>query len=1162
MDWLLQNSLSSMWLAMCRKHGWTPEVEADGTLARLEARRTEWQAKREAGEVPLTALMPLENGSERRWAYYLPQPIPEEAVRNAPETVRNLKILDPAVGSGHFLVIAFDLLTAFYREEARHRSEVDQERWSDRSIVDSILENNLHGIDLDSRAVQISAAALWLKAQQVCREVRPRQLNLVASNLHLGNLSDNDPALIELRQEVERETGIPAVLTDTVVHALKGAGHLGSLLKISSAVDAALNRYESAPLRLSEPLQLGIFGQITPQQQRLLIDRKDARVSLLDRLEEFLAHHTGGDDLGLRLWGQQFAAGVRFLRIMQEGAYDLVVGNPPYQGTSKMCDSKYIKGHYKLGKSDLYAAFLERGLQFARNGGVSALLTMRSWMFIKQYSNLRVSLLKEFDLRVLGDFDRGAFEEISGEVVAVVASIFYSAKPRENMSIAVQPTSRTDRSRGSQHTPRKRASTILHESLYSFDPRLFRMVSESPLLYWWPASMFQRYKELPKIGDITPGREGITTSDNARFRRYVWELSAAPGQSSWKPLIAGAAGRKWVEPVLEYVLWDNFGLEMKQLAGASIRNENFQLKLGVAFTTVGNDFGARLYRVPSLFEAKGRSVFPVKGVSRAALVCSMNRADSKWILESLNPSVDFTVGDVNRLPLFPAPESDTIITVIESAFAEHESHRETSLEFRSPGPSPWRHAQRWAQTAVDRPEGNPLALYEPSYDREPATDHLSFVFGCILGRFSPNERGFQDSTADALSHALPDGILFLDGSLETNDLRDGLGCSEARPLVDIWRTYGSDIDPESDLRSYLRMQFFENVHRQMYENRPTYWPLSSRDGTFVAWVSIHRFTSETLRLLLVDHVVPALVRIEGAINDLRGLQNNAHSKNIRDTEQQLEKLRKWRDELDHFIGQIRQCAEQGPAPLDSTHREREVNARYEPHLGDGVMVNSAALWPLLEPQWKDPKKWWKELALPQGKKDYDWSHLAMRYWPTRVDEKCQDDRSLGVAHGCFWKYHPARAWAWELRLQDEIGPGFRIEEGLYRGDGGSTEHRIVYLRNHAEEALEIVEKEALRRRRKHKRPQRELHLLEVGLWTAHPEWCWALEVRVSERQGVEFFLRSPDEPEAREAFEVAHPNRVREREELVSSLEAPADLFEAEEEHEGNGEDPEEDEEA
>ena len=99
-----------MWLAMCKKHGWTAEVEADGTLARLEERRLAWRAKRESGEVSLTELMPLHTDAERRWAYYLPQAILDDAVEHALESIRDLKALDPAVGSGHFLVVLFDLL--------------------------------------------------------------------------------------------------------------------------------------------------------------------------------------------------------------------------------------------------------------------------------------------------------------------------------------------------------------------------------------------------------------------------------------------------------------------------------------------------------------------------------------------------------------------------------------------------------------------------------------------------------------------------------------------------------------------------------------------------------------------------------------------------------------------------------------------------------------------------------------------------------------------------------------------------------------------------------------------------------------------------------------------------------------------------------------------
>jgi hypothetical protein len=196
----------------------------------------------------------------------------------------------------------------------------------------------------------------------------------------------------------------------------------------------------------------------------------------------------------------------------------------------------------------------------------------------------------------------------------------------------------------------------------------------------------------------------------------------------------------------------------------------------------------------------------------------------------------------------------------------------------------------------------------------------------------------------------------------------------------------------------------------------------------------------------------------------------------------------------------------------------------------------------------------------QGKKDYDWSHLAMRYWPTRVDAKCREDPSLGVAHGCFWKYHPARGWAWELRLQDEIGPDFRIEEPPYRGDGGHAEHRAAYLRDQAEEALETIEKEVLRRRRKQKKTQAELRILEPGLWSRMPDECWDLECRIIEKQCEDFHLLAPDEPECRAAYEAAHPEQVPERQQLVDRVAGQRVLFPDDEE--ASSEDDAEDEDA
>ena len=182
----------------------------------------------------------------------------------------------------------------------------------------------------------------------------------------------------------------------------------------------------------------------------------------------------------------------------------------------------------------------------------------------------------------------------------------------------------------------------------------------------------------------------------------------------------------------------------------------------------------------------------------------------------------------------------------------------------------------------------------------------------------------------------------------------------------------------------------------------------------------------------------------------------------------------WKAELEEFIANVEQCSERRPPQPDDKTPDCEVDARYIPELDDGVMINSAALWPLLEPQWKDPKKWWKELASAKGKKDYDWSHLAARYFPTRVDEKCQKDPSLGVAHGCFWKYHPETAYRWELRLQDEIAADFTIDEE------GSDDYRAAFEAARPERVEELVAKEHKRRAAKAKKADQAQQQLDLG----------------------------------------------------------------------------------
>ena len=1068
-EWLLQNSLGATWMAMCRRHGWTPEVEQHGVLADLEQRRVEWRAKRETGEVELDALMPIRGEVEERWKYWVDQPIPQDAVDKALDSIRDLKLIDPACGSGHFLVIAFDLLAPLYREEARHRGEEGQERWSDRVIAERILEHNLAGIDLDPRAVQIAAAGLWLKARACAPDASPGRMNLVASSLRLGALPEDDPARVELRRRVQEEVGLPSDLTDGLVEALAGADHIGSLLKIDAAIETSLEEYEKRIGR-GEIQQGDLLGGFAPQQQA--VDFEHAGASVLDGLESFLARHGGGEDLGLRLRGEQLAAGVRLVRLLREGQYDLVVGNPPYQSTSKMTDPGYVKTHYTLGKADLYAAFLLRGLELAREGGTSALLTMRNWMFIKQYAGLREHLLERYDLRLLGDFAVGAFDEVPNDVLSVVVSGFRRAKPADEVSVAAQPTPLDDKSYDRNRTSRKRAAVLAGVGRYEFSIEWCRSIDQWPIVYWWTPSEWEVYGGHNKLGEVAEVRQGLATANNGRFLRRPWECSRrdieaapvtqvrkSPVTGKWVPFIKGAAGRCWVEPLDEVIRWYPGGLAVSIFPGSVVRNPGFYFGKGTAFTKIGG-VSARLHRYRSVFDVAGSSIF---GLDPSAATCLLNRTSSLRLLRALNPTVNLQVGDVQRLAVIDDSESECVATILATAFGQHESHREPSVEYLHPGPSPWRYAQDWAQRAVDRPDGDPLPPYEQEHDDPPPTDRVSFGVGVALGRFGTNGKGILD---DAPTDALPDGLLYISEATEQDSVAHP-ACAKLRAA---WDEFGADIDPRRDLRTWLRVSFFGDVHRQMYENRPIHLPLSSANRSFVAFANIHRFTQDTLPALLANYLKPDLARLEGELADLRTeIASSSGATARRDNEKRQAEVQVWKDELVAFVAEVKRCAYAGAPLPERKTPAREVDARYVMDLDDGVLVNSAGLWPLLTPQWKDPKKWWKQLATApaRGNKDLDWSHLAARYFPARVDGKCRKDPSLAVAHGCFWKYHPERAYAWELRLQDEIGPDFTLDEQ------GSDDARAAFEASHPKKAAELEAAERKRREKKLKKKAKE-----------------------------------------------------------------------------------------
>jgi hypothetical protein len=164
----------------------------------------------------------------------------------------------------------------------------------------------------------------------------------------------------------------------------------------------------------------------------------------------------------------------------REGGYHVVVGNPPYQDLSKTRQSGYGTETYRRGKTNLYAAFLERGLQLVREGGVSAMVTMRGWMFLGRFKALREHFLANFDVRSIGDFDRGAFDEVANEVLAVAAPVIRRAQNPGVPSVALQPTPFDDASYDRERTNRKRAAVLAQVGRHEFDPKDFEVIDGEP----------------------------------------------------------------------------------------------------------------------------------------------------------------------------------------------------------------------------------------------------------------------------------------------------------------------------------------------------------------------------------------------------------------------------------------------------------------------------------------------------------------------------------------------------------------------------------------------------------------------------------------------------------------------------------------------------------
>ena len=550
------------------------------------------------------------------WKYYLDEAEQERSVEDQLAKLREeyktikpeeIKVIDPCMGSGHILVYAFDVLMQIYTSAG----------WDQREAAQSILKNNLYGLDIDDRAAQLAYFAVMMKARQYDRRLLTRGIQ---PNIH---------SIIES-------------------NALGGAYKLamGDFL-LSKEHQETLNYLLDAFIDAKE------YGSI------LCLEKRDY-VGLL-RAWNLTASQTT-ENFNLTLW---FAAVEHEIPKLIEQAiiltqgYDVVVTNPPYMAVSntgaKVND--YVKKNFPDSKADMFAVFIERCGQMAKKNGYQAMITQHAWMFLSSFEKLRTKLLA-VDIVNMAHLGARAFEEIGGEVVQTTSFIIRKSHITDykgEYCRLIEPTSQQG----------KEDMFLAGENRYAADQSNFSKIPGSPVAYWVNASILTAYEQGNLIGDSADVKIGMGTGKNEIFVREWWEVfytkidfslktinDLAESKGRYFPYNKGGEFRLWFGNLQEVLWFDAEGRRYMDTMSGHRENgaRNFYCKEGLTWSFISSSkFGIRYLPTGCFFDVAGSTLF--SRVDNAYTLGFLASCVCFDILGILNPTLNYQAGNIKSLPL-------------------------------------------------------------------------------------------------------------------------------------------------------------------------------------------------------------------------------------------------------------------------------------------------------------------------------------------------------------------------------------------------------------------------------------------------------------------------------------------------------------------------------
>ena len=869
-----------------------------------------------------------ESGLRSQMPYYLESP-PEESGRvdeapsphppipSSPLTPQDLTVCDPACGSGHILVYAFDLLFAIYREQG----------YLERDIPGLILTHNLFGLDLDERAVQLASFAVLMKARAKNSRIlrNPPPLNLVtvrstrqlASQLAASQLTTAPAPAPLINHQLAlgvRSVQLPltqqpiapqqanqsrlGALFGGLLTAFEDADHLGSLIT-PPAFDAAALVAELEAMAQTAPVFVELFAALRHLVKQAELLRKQ---------------------------------------------YWVVVANPPYMGGGSFDDKlkTFVGKQYPHGKGDLFAVFMERCLEQTCEIGLMAMINQHSWMFLSSYEDLRKSILSRYSIQSMLHLGYGVFQELNSKVVQSAAFVICNQKPSTDQSgiyirlIDFQGVGKQNEAKTLEAIANPNCGYRYHAKATDF-----AKIPGSPIAFWISKLLLKNFVEGTPLSKLATPRAGMITGNNDALMRFWFEVSylkigfgmsnreeAKNSTKKWFPYQKGGSFRRWSGNE-EYVInWENDGVlirntkDSKGQIPAHAFNEEYIFKSNVNWSAVtSSHFSVRVTKNGALFDAGGSAAFPsVDDLN--FLAGFLNSKVASELLNAINPTLNFQAWNIGNLPL-PSDSFnhkdivDSQVELMIKISKEEWDSSETSWGFQKCPIIPDKNNctvqasfLTWEQKIAEIFQNlqkleesnnhffiNAYGLQDeltPEVPDEQITIRradlsrdikslISYAVGCMMGRYSLDHPGLIhagqpfDPSQHTTFAADADAILPITDQAYFDDdivsrfvefIKTAYGEAHLRANLDFIASALTLRDGESAqdrIRRYFLTEFISD-HIQTYKKRPIYWLFTSgKNKAFGALVYLHRYTPNTVAQIRTDYVLELQRKLTGEI---------------------------------------------------------------------------------------------------------------------------------------------------------------------------------------------------------------------------------------------------------------------------------------------------------